>query len=246
MIFDSLFGNREQEQAERRKEFDRFLRSKPAFDLMRSQFISFLRSDEGKQSLVDILIEALPRHELAPILKSVETRLESLATEQVARLGRDAEKAHQTSVASHANALKRKSIEAAQNMTDRVKQDVGDYLSSYKANTLRALREHLLQEELASHVTPGLLLSSRRTNEQIAQEYQVSIREVKRWRRAARGLPQKRDRRNRSRPLFDIADEPLLPETADLLETSPRSSRSTFSAKRSRYLRRQNVEPQDE
>ena len=35
----------------------------------------------------------------------------------------------------------------------------------------------------------------------------------------------------------------LLRETADLLETSPKS---TFSAKRSRYPRRQNVEPRDE
>jgi hypothetical protein len=38
----------------------------------------------------------------------------------------------------------------------------------------------------------------------------------------------------------------LLRETADLLETSPRSSRSTFTAKRSRYTRRQNVGPRDE
>jgi hypothetical protein len=38
----------------------------------------------------------------------------------------------------------------------------------------------------------------------------------------------------------------LLRETAELLETSPRSSRSTFSAKRSRYPRRHNVEPRDE
>jgi hypothetical protein len=34
----------------------------------------------------------------------------------------------------------------------------------------------------------------------------------------------------------------LLRETAELLETSPRSSRSTFS----RYPRRHNVEPSDE
>jgi hypothetical protein len=38
----------------------------------------------------------------------------------------------------------------------------------------------------------------------------------------------------------------LLRETADLLETLPRSPRSTFSAKRSRYPRRQNVGPRDE
>ena len=35
----------------------------------------------------------------------------------------------------------------------------------------------------------------------------------------------------------------LLRETADLLETSPKS---TFSTKRPRYARRQNVEPRDE
>jgi hypothetical protein len=38
----------------------------------------------------------------------------------------------------------------------------------------------------------------------------------------------------------------LLREASELLETSPRSSRSTFNAKRSRYPRRQNVEPRDE
>jgi hypothetical protein len=38
----------------------------------------------------------------------------------------------------------------------------------------------------------------------------------------------------------------LLRETAELLETSPRSSRPTFTAKRSRYPRRQNVGPRDE
>jgi hypothetical protein len=38
----------------------------------------------------------------------------------------------------------------------------------------------------------------------------------------------------------------LLRETAELLETSPRSSRSTFSTKRSRYPRRQNVGLRDE
>jgi hypothetical protein len=38
----------------------------------------------------------------------------------------------------------------------------------------------------------------------------------------------------------------LLREASELLETSPRSSRSTFSTKRSSYPRRQNVGPRDE
>jgi hypothetical protein len=38
----------------------------------------------------------------------------------------------------------------------------------------------------------------------------------------------------------------LLREATELLETSPRSPRSTFSAKRSRYPRRQKVGPRDE
>jgi hypothetical protein len=38
----------------------------------------------------------------------------------------------------------------------------------------------------------------------------------------------------------------FLREASELLETSPRSSRSMSTAKRSRYPRRQNVEPQDE
>jgi hypothetical protein len=38
----------------------------------------------------------------------------------------------------------------------------------------------------------------------------------------------------------------LLREASELLETSPRQNRSTFSAKRSRYSRRQNVEPRDQ
>jgi hypothetical protein len=38
----------------------------------------------------------------------------------------------------------------------------------------------------------------------------------------------------------------LLREATESLETSPRSSRSTFSTKRSRYPRRQNVQPRDE
>jgi hypothetical protein len=177
-------------ESERKEEFARFLGSEKTLDAVRRRFISFLNSDEGKRLLVNLLIEALAHVvELAPILHGAETRLKNLAAEQVARFSTEAEMALEASAAGHAEALKREAREAAQKISDRVKQDVRDHLSSYQTKVREAVEEQILfREEIAR------LLRSKpmpRSNREIARVYRVSKREVKRRRRAALGSPEK-------------------------------------------------------
>jgi hypothetical protein len=174
-VIFSIFSTREQQRSELRKEFVAFLESKKALDAARSQFISFLRSDEGKQLLIDLLVEALAGRELAPIVNSAETRLKNVATH--------AETILEASAASHADALKGKVRQLAQDIASRANKDVRDCLSSYQREIAEAVREQLpiiLREEIALDV------SLRRSNREIARDYSMSIREVKRVRRGWR------------------------------------------------------------
>ena len=156
-----------------------------ALDAARGQFILFLRSDDGKRLLVDLLIEALARNDLAPVLNSAETRLKDLAAEELATFAAHAEMSLKASSAAHADALIQNARQAAQDITDRVHQDVQDHLSSYRAKIAEAVRERLpilLQEEIARHVRSGPCLSPGRSNRELALAYGISIREVKRRR----------------------------------------------------------------
>jgi hypothetical protein len=201
--------------SERKEEFVRFLGSEKALNAIRNQFISFLHSDEGKQLLVKLLIEVLGRGEIAPILNGAGkglkdaaaeaetslknlaakagTSLKSLAAAKVARFSRDAAMTLEASAAAHSDGLKRMAREAADDNAERVKQDVRDHLSSYQAKVLEAVTEQiLLQEEIPVRSRPRLSL--RRANREIAREYGISIRQVKRRRRAALGLPKRKQR----------------------------------------------------
>jgi hypothetical protein len=100
----------------------------------------------------------------------------------------------EASAAAHSDGLKRMAREAADDIAERVKQDVRDHLSSYQAKVLEAVTEQiLLREDIPVRSRPRLSL--RRSNREIACEYGISIREVKRRRRAALGLPKKRYKR---------------------------------------------------
>jgi hypothetical protein len=127
----------------------------------RSEFILFLRSDDGKRLLVDLLIEALARNEVAPVLNGAETRLKALAA--------DAEISLQASAAA---------------LADRVHQDVQGHLRSYRANMAETVGKQLrilLEEEIAR---PRRGRSGPdRSNRELARDYGVSIRQVKRLRR---------------------------------------------------------------
>jgi hypothetical protein len=152
------------------------------FQRARDQFILFLRSDEGKRLLIDLLIEVLPRVELAPILKSAETRLQDLAAKGVASFVAHAEMSLNKSVDT-AKYLARR---AAQDFVDHVHQDVRDHLGSYKVKIAEAVREQLsilIEEEVARHVRSGACLSPGRSNRELALAHGISIREVKRRRR---------------------------------------------------------------
>ena len=230
-------------ESERRGEFVRFLESDNALDAVRSQFISFLRSDEGKRLLVELLIEALARREFAPILESAETRLKNLAAERVASFQTEVETQIEASAASNAVALKRKARKAVQDLADRVNQDVRDHLSSYQAKVLEAVTEQMLfREDIARHVRPEHALLPR-NNREIAGEHRISIREVKRRRRAALGLPEELGAKRRGSKRYgsdrarqrrydemvpevipDLAFNPAFLKKVDELELSLRSA----------------------
>jgi hypothetical protein len=68
-------------ESERKEEFTRFLGSEKTLGAVRSQFIAFLGSYEGKRLLVELLSTAFASGELAPILKEEFVRfLESQRT----------------------------------------------------------------------------------------------------------------------------------------------------------------------
>ena len=187
-------------ETERREEFARFLKSEKALDAVKNQFVSFLRANDGKKLLIDLLIEALARRDLSPILKSAETRLKELAAERVESLQTEAETVLEISAASHSAALKREANKVVEELADQIKQDVRNYLSSYQAKVLEAATEQLLfRDDIARHARSGHT-SLARSNRDIAREHGISIREVKRRRRAALGLPDESvTRRRRSK-----------------------------------------------
>src|SRR5271165_1267205 len=56
-----------------------------------AQVTTFLRSAEGKELLIDLLIEALSRAELALLIRNAETRLKEVAADEIATLAAHAE-----------------------------------------------------------------------------------------------------------------------------------------------------------
>jgi F0F1-type ATP synthase membrane subunit b/b' len=127
-----------------KEEFVRFLGSERSRDAVKSQFISFLHSDEGKRLLVELLKEALAGRELAPILKGAEKSLKNLAAEQVVSFRTDAEMELKESAASHTVELERKARKAAQDIAgqaNRVYQDLRDHVSLHQAEMERKARK---------------------------------------------------------------------------------------------------------
>jgi hypothetical protein len=147
--------------------------------------------------LVQLLIQALARRELDPILAGAERKLKELAAERVESFQTESETMLEVSAAGHANALRRNARQAAQDLADQLKRDVRDYLSSYQGKVLEAVTEQLLfRDDIARHVKPDYATLPR-SNRDIAREHGISLREVKRRRRAALGLPEDRGAKRR-------------------------------------------------
>jgi hypothetical protein len=150
------------------------------------QFTDFLRSQEGKRLMLNLLIEALGKGELTPVLDGAEKRLKVLAKEMVATHMARAELSLRQSAEAHAAAFKRSASEAARDLANQVAHDVEQQLSSYRGAMAEAVQEQLpvaLREEVSRHVRSGPLFSPPCSNRTLAAAHGISIREVKRRRR---------------------------------------------------------------
>jgi len=148
-------------------------------------FADFLRSQEGRQLMLDLLIAALAGGELTPVLGGAEKRLKVLAEEMVATHTAHAELSLKQSAEAHAAAFKRSASEAARDLANQVAHDVQQQLSSYRGAVVEVVQEQLpvlLREEVATHVRSGPLFSPPCSNRALAAAHGISIREVKRRR----------------------------------------------------------------
>jgi uncharacterized protein YjgD (DUF1641 family) len=145
----------------------------------------FLSSQQGRQLMLDLLIEALAKGELKPVLCGAQERLKTLAEELAATHAAHTELSLQQSAEAHAAALKRSSSEAARNFASEIAHDVQQQLKSYRGEIVEVVREQLpvaLREEVARHVGSGPLFSPPCSNRALAAAHGISIREVKRRR----------------------------------------------------------------
>jgi hypothetical protein len=155
-------------------------------DTAKDYLANFLCSQQGTRLLLDILIEALARGELAPVLDSTKTRLKTFAFAEVATRVGQAEISLRETAAAHAATFKQSANKAARDLANQAASDVQRQLSSYRGTIAEVLREQLpitLREEVARHVGSGPLFSRPCSNRALAAAHGISIREVKRRRR---------------------------------------------------------------
>ncbi|HMD64125.1 MAG TPA: hypothetical protein VKF83_09145 [Stellaceae bacterium] len=152
-----------------------------------NHFTNFLCSKQGKRLMLDLLIEALARGELTPVLDGAEDRLKVLAEEAIATHTAHAELSLKQSAEAHAEAFKSSASEAARDLANQVAHDVQRRLSSYRGTIVEVVKEQLpvaLREAVAAHVRSGPLFSPPCSNRALATAHGISIREVKRRRRS--------------------------------------------------------------
>jgi hypothetical protein len=153
---------------------------------VRNCLTDFLLSQEGRRLKFDLLVEALAKGGLRPVLDGAEARLESLAKEMADGHMACAEISLERSAEARAAVFKRSANEAARDLANHIERDVMQQLSSYRDAIVEVVEEQLpvtLREEVAKHVRSGPLFFPPCSNRALAAAHGISIREVKRRRR---------------------------------------------------------------